>query len=820
MTLLGIAIIVAFVCVILAVAGFFFLRPMYIDERTARALNLTLLSIVLPKEQPKEEASVEMRREKIGIMEQFYATLAGFHPEGFVERLLGHPYFVIEMTVPNVGEEIHFYLAVPKKYADAVEKHIHGFFPEAYVEQADDYTIFHPGSEVAVATATLANASFIPFRTYRELESDPLGEITNALAKLEEHNEGAVIQLIFRPAPKQWNRLGLRVARTMKQDGIEVKKALKKAKGFAIAKELRALFGSAKKKEETSPPPTLTPLQEEMVRAIEEKAHRAAFEVNVRVLAAAASEARARQILEGLVGTFTQFGAPERNSFKFKIVHKKRLHHVVFEYAFRMFSEKERMVLDTAELTSILRFPIGQIGTPRVKFLKAKPASPPADLPRDGIQLGENIYRNVKMPVYMAPEDRRRHLYIIGQTGTGKSTLMENMIRQDIARGYGVAVIDPHGDLVEHVLGYVPKERAEEVVYFDPSDTARPVGLNMLDAGTPAEQDFAVQEMITIFYKLFPPEMIGPMFEHNMRNAMLTLMADRASPGTLVDIPRIFTDDAFVQEKLKSVTDPLVRAFWEKEMKKTTDYHKSEMLGYLISKVGRFVENSMMRNIIGQARSGFDFSQIMNTGKILLVNLSKGKVGEVNSSLLGLVIVSKLQMAAMRRAEMEAGERRDFYLYIDEFQNYTTDSIATILSEARKYRLNLVMAHQFIKQLRDEIRDAVFGNVGSLISFRVGADDAEFLEKQFEPVFNQGDLINIDNFHAYIKLLIRNRATAPFNMQIIPPVLGDASRVDTLRSLSRLKYGRDREEVEEEIYARSQLGMPVGVTGMEGEVRK
>ena len=404
-------------------------------------------------------------------------------------------------------------------------------------------------------------------------------------------------------------------------------------------------------------------------------------------------------------------------------------------------------------------------------------------------------------------------MYMIGRSGTGKSTFISNMAIQDVLDGHGVCVLDPHGDLVEHVLENVPKERAEDVILFNPSDMERPIGLNMLEAKTEDQKDFAVQEMIGIFYKLFPAEMIGPMFEHHMRNVMLTLMSDIQNPGTITDIPRMFSDDEFAKGWVKKLRDPVVRAYWEKEVAKTSDFHKSETLGYLISKVGRFVENEMMRNIMGQSKSAFDFREVMDKKKILLVNLSKGKTGEVNSQLLGMIIVTKLQMATMSRAELPEEQRHDFYLYIDEFQNFVTDSIGTILSEARKYRLNLIIAHQYVGQLVKNndttIRDAVFGNAGTICAFQIGVDDAEVLEKEFAPIFNAYDLLNIEKFTAYTKLLVDNAVPKPFNMVTYPPIKGDSERANMIRELARMKYGRDRRIVEAEIMERSQLGMPM-----------
>ncbi|OGY85373.1 MAG: hypothetical protein A3F54_03050 [Candidatus Kerfeldbacteria bacterium RIFCSPHIGHO2_12_FULL_48_17] len=432
-------------------------------------------------------------------------------------------------------------------------------------------------------------------------------------------------------------------------------------------------------------------------------------------------------------------------------------------------------------------------------------------MPQDGIQLGEVVYRGVKTPVRMKREDRRRHVYMVGRSGVGKSVLLQNMAIQDITNGEGVCIIDPHGELIEDILPHIPKERADDVVIFDPSDVDRPVGLNMLEYTTPQEKDFAVQELIAIFYKLFGEEMIGPMFEHYMRNAMLALMEDKESGATIVEIPRMFTDQKFRKQKLAKVKNPVVKNFWEQEYEQSQKGSQAaDMLSYVISKIGRFLSNDMMRNIVGQTSSGFDFHNIMNDQKIFLVNLSKGKVGEVNSALLGLILVSKIQMAALSRASLAKEKRKDFYLYIDEFQNYATDSIAIILSEARKYLLNLTLAHQYIGQLINKgdakIRDAVFGNAGTIVAFRVGVEDAEMLAKEFAPVFNENDVINVDKFTANVKLLIDNTASRPFNMKTIMPTSGDPTITAKLKQLSRLKYGRDRQIVESEVLERSQLG--------------
>jgi type IV secretory pathway TraG/TraD family ATPase VirD4 len=449
--------------------------------------------------------------------------------------------------------------------------------------------------------------------------------------------------------------------------------------------------------------------------------------------------------------------------------------------------------------------------------LAARRGAAPVEVPAEGPEnlfLGNNFYRGKKTPIYIKKADRQRHMYLIGKSGTGKTEFMASMILQDIQKGYGVCVIDPHGDLIDKIAGSIPKERVNDVVIFDPADTDRPVGLNMLEAKTEDQKDFVCQEMVSIFYKLVTdPSMIGPMFEHNMRNVMLTLMADENNPGTIAEIPRMFTDQEYADQWIAKLKDPMVRNFWEKEMAKTSDFHKSEMLGYLISKVGRFVENEMIRNIIGQSRSSFDFREIMDNQKILLVKLSKGLVGEINANLLGLIIVSKLQMTALARASMEESQRKDFYLYIDEFQNFVTNSVATILSEARKYRLCLIMAHQYLNQLVDiqgkaEVRDAVLGNVGTTFVARIGPEDTEILQKIYEPYFSGYDLINSEKFTWYTKMIVDNTAVRPFTLSTFTKNLpkGNPELKKAIFELSRLKYGRDKALVNAEIMERANLG--------------
>ena len=468
------------------------------------------------------------------------------------------------------------------------------------------------------------------------------------------------------------------------------------------------------------------------------------------------------------------------------------------------------MILNSEEIASFYHMPISSTETPRVKWLKSREAPPPSNLPDKGVLIGKSVFRGQSKDIYITDDDRRRHIYVIGQTGTGKSTLLGNMIVDDIKKGKGVAIIDPHGDLAENALSYVPQNRIDDVIYFDPGDIQRPLGLNMLEYNfnRPEEKTFIVNEMQGIFNKLFPPETMGPMFEQYMRNALLLLMEDMPNePATLIEMPRIFTDSEYRKRKLARIQNPVVIDFWEKEaVKAGGEASLANMTPYITSKFNNFISNDYMRPIIGQPKSAFNFRQVMDEGKILLVNLSKGRIGDINAGLLGMVFTGKLLMAALSRVDIaEAGKRRDFNLYVDEFQNFTTDSISTILSEARKYRLNMTMAHQFIAQLTEKTRDSVFGNVGSQVVFRVGIQDAEFLEKQFQPVFDKGDLINIDNFNAYVKILVNGQTVKPFNIQTLLLERGNRELIDQLKEHSRQKYGADRQETEEAIFKRLRM---------------
>ena len=710
--------------------------------------------------------------------------------------------FIFEIAVPHLGEEISFYLSIPKISSEIAIKQIQGLWNGASTSIIeDDFTIFNSHGFSSSVYITQKENYALPIRTYAELGIDSFESILGSFAKINEIGEGAALQIILKPVPKEAKKKIHGYISALKR-GEPIKNVFQHEFPFSFSEISNALNPS---KEEEIKKERI--IDEEAVKALQSKISKPLFSVNVRIVSSAASQFQADDILEGISAGFNHFGAPLRNEFK--IVKPRNQKQNIKNFIYRLFVPSQSMILSSEEITSFFHLPISSTLTPRVKWLKSREAPPPSDLPTKGLLLGDSIFRGQKKSIYVTDEDRRRHIYILGQTGTGKSTLLGNMIIEDIQAGKGVAIIDPHGDLAENALGFIPKNRIDDVIYFNPGDIDRPMGLNMLDYNfdRPEEKTFIVNEIQSIFNKLFPPETMGPMFEQYMRNALLLLMEDLPNEAaTFTEVPRIFTDNEYRMRKLARIKNPVVIDFWEKEASKAGgEASLANMTPYITSKFNNFISNDYMRPIIGQPKSAFNFREVMDSGKILLVNLSKGKIGDINAGLLGMIFTGKILMAALSRADIKEGEnRKDFNLYIDEFQNFATDSISTILSEARKYRLNLVIAHQFIAQLTQKIRDSVFGNVGSQIIFRIGADDAEFIVKQFSPVFNQNDLINIDNMNAHIKLLINGATAIPFNMRIKNTSWGGGDRflAEKIKEISRLKYGIDKDFVEQEIFER------------------
>ncbi len=737
--------------------------------REEASIDSVLLQVALPRNNEL----------KIDVMEQLFSSLYSIKKGGWKQKFSIQPAVSFEIVAKQ--EDIRFYVWAPKKIKDTIEKLINGAYPDAEIAEVDEYNLFGSEGKVAYKSFQLSKNNYLPVKTFKDLPTDPLSAITSALAKMGPE-EGAVIQILVSPAESDWQKAG-------------------------------GKFISDTKKQESDPEKAKYSVPARTLEAVENKIAKPGFETSIRVVVVSDTEEAAKNHVTNIGSSFAQF-AGDLNRLEGRNIRRKGAFMEDFLYRYQpMFNilGNHASILNTEELATIFHFPNKQVTTPHIFWLTSKTAPAPSQIPVTGLYLGVSSYRGIKRQVYLGNEDRMRHVYIIGKTGTGKSEVLKDMIVQDIREGKGLCFMDPHGDALQDIMKLIPPERAEDVIYFNPSDTERPMGLNLLEAKTEDQKHFAATAVINMMYKLFDPYktgIVGPRFEHAVRNAMLTAMSDEGS--TFVEVMRILTDSRFVQELLPKVTDPIIRRYWTDQIAQTSDFHKSEVLDYITSKFGRFVTNKVIRNIIGQSVSSFDFRKIMDEGKILLINLAKGELGEENSNFLGLILVPRILMAAMSRADTPVENRRDFYLYVDEFQNFATPDFAVILSEARKYRLGLCVANQFIGQVEEEVKNAVFGNVGTIISFRVGVTDANYLQHEFTPTFGEDDLLNVERYHAYIKTIVNNEPVPPFSLDLTKDMAKikaqESERVaEIIKEMSRLKYGRDVKLIEAEIARRAKL---------------
>ena len=738
-------------------------------DREKKSIDSVLLQIAVPRNN-------EM---KIDVMEQLFASLYSIKKSGWKQKFSVQPTISFEIVAKQ--EDIRFFVWVPTSLKNLIEKQINGAYPDAEVLEVDEYNIFNNKGKVAYKSLQLAKSNFYPIKTFKDLATDPMLGITSTLAKMGP-DDAAVIQIVISPAESDWQKSGGKFVSDTKKQESDAEKAKFSTSGKTL-------------------------------EAIENKISKSGFETSIRIISISDNKETAKSNVDNIVGAFTQF-AGDLNRLKSRKVYRKASFMEDFLYRYQpMFNilKNHVSVFNSEELATIFHFPNKQVTTPHIFWLNAKTAPAPAQIPTEGLYLGVSAYRGIKRPVYIGNEDRMRHVYIIGKTGTGKSEQLKDMVLQDIRAGKGVCFMDPHGDAVEDILKLIPPERAEDVIYFNPDDTERPLGMNLLEARTDDEKHFAATSIINLMYKLFDPYktgIVGPRFEHGVRNAMLTAMAE---PGnTFVEVMRIMTDANYVQTLLPKVTDPIVRRYWTDQIAQTSDFHKSEVLDYTVSKFGRFVTNKLIRNIIGQSQSSLDIRKIMDEGKILLINLAKGTLGEENSNFLGLLLVPRILMAAMSRSNVPMDQRKDFYFYVDEFQNFATPDFATILSEARKYRLSLCVANQFIGQVEEEVKNAVFGNVGTVVAFRVGVTDANYLQHEFTPTFSEDDLLNVERYHAYCKTIVNNEPVPPFSIDTTKDMskikaMENPRIAEIIKEMSRLKYGKDEKLVEAEIARRSNL---------------
>ena len=772
-------------------------------ERVARALHMVLFEIhpQAHGESDPEKQGQQKLEQVLASSEQLYA--------GFLSLITPSEGFAIEIAVPEGTEEASVYAAVPREKQALAERLISSVFPNARIsELRGDYNIFNYSGVHVGAYATLNEHPAYPLKTYEMFEHDPMNVLLASFAKLAKHGEGAALQIVVSTEGERYNNHYKKIMRALEK-GKHIGKALKTPEtvlGDVMHDIVDSMLTSERSREEEKNRSFKQGDQvatEEIGRKIKSRI----VPTIIRLVASAPNAARAKSLLNNLITPFNQFDDSRGNRLVFKKVGSWGIGNFLRDFTYRTFDHSFSIPLSLSEIATMVHFTAERVTTSReLKKAHAKQSPAPVEMPADGIILGINRYGADEREVRYGAQDRLRHCYVIGQTGTGKTGLIMNMIIQDMKNGEGVAFIDPHGNDIQSILAAVPPERAKDVIYFDPAYSARPMGLNMLeyDHAKPEMKTFVIDEVYQIFRKLYAdvPEAFGPMFEQYYRNAVQLVVEDPASGSTFLEIPRVFADTSFRNLKLSHCPNPVIVQFWRGIAEKAGgDPSLENIAPYIPSKFDVFLANDIMRPIVAQEKSAFDFREIMDGRKIFLANLSKGRLGERNAALLGLVLVSKFLQAAFSRVDAR-GELPVYYLYIDEFQNFATPSISTILSEARKYKLSLTVAHQFIAQLPEEIRDAVIGNVGTKIAFRIGTTDAEFLEKQFHPIFTRSDLENQEFRHASVALLVNGTPARPFTLKTSDLPLFDHSRVDALKELSYRTYGRDREEVEAEVRAR------------------
>lgn len=757
--------------------------------------------------------------EAVSQAQVMYSIIASTLVKGKTARIFGQKHISFEIVAS--GGMIKYFAVVPAVLTETVKQAIVSAYPTARVEETERENIFSKTTKlngVAGGELSLKKEYVYPIATYEQTKRDASLAILNTMSTLKE-GEGLGVQVMFRPKDNAWTRnseswvKGIKEGKTKRTSGGSSNIFNGIEQLFALLWKPLSAQESSGKHEEVK---VLTNIQQDEISAVEDKTRYAAFETLVRIVGSSEQgRSRAEAIVGGVVTAFSQFDSPAYNGFKYEMAKDTR--KLARDYIFRDFPlTTVNNVLNTVELASIFHLPEqNAIPTSQVMRQLTKQVEGPAKLVNDGVLIGVNEFRGEKKEIRLSVEDRRRHVYVIGSTGMGKSKFLRNIAYQDMQDGRGFAFIDPHGDVAEELLSMVPKDRVDDVIYFDPGDMENPIGMNMFEYQTADQKDFIIQEGINMLYSLYDPGhtgIFGPRGEHMFRNAALLLMSD-PNGASFIDIPRVFIDPEFVKAKLKYVTDRQVYDYWTKEFPASQRSNDAgEVTTWFVSKWGPFISNTMMKNVLGQTKSGFNIRDIMDNNKILLVNLSKGKMGELNSKLLGMIFVMKFQAAAMSRVDTPEDERKDFCLFVDEFQNFSTDSFESILSEARKFRLNLIVANQFMTQLTDKIREGVLGNVGTIVAGRLGVTDAELIEKVFAPTFTAEDLHKTPNYHAVATVMMYGMPSTPFTMTW--PVLGKESPeiLQSLKMYSAAKYGRPRAEVSREIDQRLAASNKEGKT--------
>lgn len=763
-----------------------------------------LLLIEVPKENEKAELSAE----------QMFASLHGIlRPKSELLRegaLQEH----ISFELASIGNQIQFYVWVPKHLKDFVEGQIYAQYPGVHIsEGVEDYAAKPPGDRVIFGTElTLTKTEVLPIKTFQSFEVDPLAGITAVLAKLEEIGGEMWIQVMARPIDDTWQEKGDKYIDSVKAGKTgdffgNLTKELIELPVYILSNLLGGVTGSVtsekkdEKKKDEKKEEKLTTGQSTIIKAVEEKITKLGYAVKIRIAYLGPDQTLAKQRLQAIVGGFKQFNTINLNGFT--TVNYYDGPDFLDEYRARLFLGGG-YILNIEELASLYHLPHKSVETPNMVWTTNKTAEPPSTLPSENTTVADEVslfaqtnFRGGNIRFGIKRADRGRHLYIIGQTGTGKSNLLELLTLSDIYHNQGLAIIDPHGDFATDMMKFIPEHRLRDVIYFNPTDRDYPIAFNPMEVTDPTFKNHISSELVGVLKRLFEAQSWGPRLEYILRYTILALLDYPDS--TLLGITRMLTEKDFRKKVIKQVQDPVVKNFWVNEFASWNDKFANEAVAPVLNKVGAFTANPLVRNIVGQPKSAFNLREVMDDGKILIVNLSRGQVGEDNASILGALMVTKIQLAAMSRASLAMGDRRPFYLYVDEFQNFATDSFAVILSEARKYALNLTVANQYVSQMPETVRDAVFGNVGSMITFRLGANDGAVIGKYFEPTFEPGDLIKLHNYTAFISMSINGEKSLPFSGKTLAMPAPDADQTEKIIELSRSRYSSTRAEVEQQI---------------------
>jgi len=787
------------------------------QSKKIRYLQIKIPKTVTTKWGEDGSDSIKDMKQNIQIMNQVYKNFYAISEDKFSYNTFGQNYISMEMFIEK--EVIKFIMGVAEEHIETMEKLISSFYIGAVVDPIDQPKILEAGKYMAWGEFILSKDNAYPIKTYETFEADPMDSILSAYSKVLS-DEKMCLQILISP-------LDEKELMELRKESKKIKEG--KNKGFItmLLKDIRKGIVSTNSDSKDTPKDDdkKSNITQQQSGDLDKKADDEIFSVKIRALVTSPDQHRPEKIIDDLARSYSQYSYIGLNAFKFK--RSKNIQEFAKEFINRIFrnnngtikninKRNKKMILSIKELSSIIHIPNAKFNrNPRISRQKYKIVPAPDNIPTEGILLGYNTYAGIKKEIKIMTnnDDRMRHTYIIGQTGSGKSTMMLTSLLEDIRLGNGFCVIDPHGDLVEFVMKHYPKEKIDDLIHFDLANTDYPIAFNPLDGPeNDDERDVVTNDLVEMFVSMYGEEIFGPRIQDYFRNACFLLM-EQPEWGTLIDIMRLFTDDAFAESKIRNVKNPIIAAWWNKTYKKMGDREKAEIIPFIQAKFWPFTTGTYIRNVIGQPKSSFNFYDAMNQKKIILVNLSKGLTWEENSKIVGKMIAMQLKLSALKRAKLDPKLRTPFFLYIDEFQNYVSKSIESILSEARKYKLWLILAHQYIDQLKQEwlwgnldLSKTIFGNVGNFFIHKVGAPDAEFLEKEFWPEFSAIDMVNGDTFRAVAKIVVNNQPTRPFSFTTrIPyndPILNIPEKVEIMKQISALKRWTKRELVDKEIYFR------------------